>query len=181
MGFVDLSKLSEKYTVGRMRENIEDLIEFDCYHCLLAGGKRSSLEVQSVLGDIPDQFMDWLAICDGGLFFDTVMLSSKEHDDELDLDFDTYEEFNSSEAIANFCLPEGYAVFAFRSYGDPLCFNVNENDGKVYLWNVEKGEFDDIWDSFEDWMTEEVYDAINLIAEDVLEPLEVKIGGEDNE
>lgn len=181
MGLINLSKLSKKYTSGKMKENVDELIEFDYYHCLLAGGKSVSLDIQSILGDVPSQFLDWLTVCDGGLFFDTVMLSSKEHDDELNLDFDTYKDLNSNEAIENFGLPEGYAVFAFRSYGDPLCFNVSEKDGKVYLWNVEKGDFDDIWDSFEDWMTEEVYDAINLIAEDVLEPLEVKIGGEDDE
>ena len=181
MGFVNLARLKEKYTTGVMKDNVENLVDFDVYHCLLSGSMSASLKVKNLLGEVPKQFLDWVKLCDGGLLFDVVMLSTKEHDATLDLDFDTYEELNSDEAKANFALPEGFVVFAFRNYGDPLCFNVKENDDKVYLWNVETGEFDDIWDSFEDWMTEEIDDAIRLIAEDVLEPLGVKLGGEDDE
>lgn len=181
MSFVNLNKLSEKYTTGLMKDNVENLVEFDCYHCLIAGGMSAAIKVQSILGDVPKQFLDWLKICDGGLLFDTVMLSTKAHDADLDLDFDTYEELNSDEAKENLNLPEGYAVFAFRSYGDPICFNIKEKDGKVYLWNVENGDFDDIWNTFADWITEEIDDAVELIAEDALEPLGVKIGGEDDE
>lgn len=43
------------------------------------------------------------------------------------------------------------------------------------------GEFSDIWDSFADWLTEEIDDAIRLIAEDALTPLEIKLGGDCDE
>ena len=66
-------------------------------------------------------------------------------------------------------------IFALRSYGDPLCFDVDEPDGRVYLWNVENEVFDEYWESFEDWMSDEICDAVNLIADDVLEPLGVKL------
>lgn len=181
MSFVSLSKLKEKYTAGLMKDNIENLEEFDAFHCLLSGSMSSSLKVQELFGTTSQQFMDWIKVCDGGLLFDTVMLSTKEYDKDLELEFDTYEEFNSDEAKKEFSLPEGYTVFAFRSYGDPICFNTQKNDGKVYLWNVEKQEFDDIWDSFEDWLTEEIDEAVSLIADGSLEPLGIKIGGEDDE
>lgn len=181
MGFVDYRKLEKRYTDGFMKDNVENLVEFDAFHCLLAGSMGRVLAAQKILGNVPTQFLDWVKICDGGLLFDTVLLTTKEHDDELGLDFDTYEELNTDEVKRNFGLPEGYAVVAYRSYGDPICFNVMENDEKVYLWNVEKGEFDDIWNSFTDWITEEIDDAIDLIADGSLEPLGIKIGGDGDE
>ena len=181
MSFCNLGKAKKKYTEEPMKGNVERLIDFDAYHCLLSGGMGAAVKVQEKLTCVPAAFLDWLKICDGGLLFDTVLLSTKEHDAELDLDFDTYDELNSGKALSEFGLPEGYAIFAMRSYGDPICFNVSARDGKVYLWDVENQEFSDIWDSFEDWLTEEIDDAVSLIAEGVLESLGVKNGGDTDE
>lgn len=181
MSFCNLEKAKAKYSEEPMKGNIERLIDFDIYHCLLSGGMSSAMKAQEKLTYAPATFLDWLKTCDGGLLFDTVILSTKDHDADLDLDFDTYDELNSDEALAEFSLPEGYSIFAMRSYGDPICFNASAKDGKVYLWDVENQEFSDIWDSFEDWLTEEIDDAVKLIAEDALEPLEVKNGGGDDE
>ena len=79
MSFVNLSKLSEKYTTGLMKDNVENLVEFDYYHCLLAGGMSTSLKVQSILGSVPKQFLDWLKICDGGLLFDNCLTNAAMH------------------------------------------------------------------------------------------------------
>jgi hypothetical protein len=175
MGFVNFKKITEKYTDGLMKDNVEKLVKFDSYQCLLSGDADTALKVQNILGAVPADFTDWLKLCDGGLLFDTVMLSTKGYDAVLDLSFDTYEELNSDETKANFALPEGFVIFAVRNYGDPLCFNIKENDGKVYLWNIETGKFDDIWSSFKDWMAEEIDVAINLIIEGVSEPLNIKL------
>ena len=87
MSFVSLSKLKEKYTAGLMKDNIENLEDFDAFHCLLSGSMSSSLKVQELFGTTSQQFMDWIKVCDGGLLFDTVMLSTKEYDKDL---FDEY-------------------------------------------------------------------------------------------
>lgn len=181
MSFMDLEKAAEKFGLEPMKGNIERLKDFDLYHCLLAGSIGVSMKVQKRFPTIPAEYVNWLKLCNGGLLFDTVILSTKAHDDELDLDFDTYDELNTEEAVSGFGLPSGYAVFAIRSYGDPICFNANENDGKVYLWNCDEGEFTDIWDSFTDWLTEEIDTGIKLIADDCLEPLGIKFGGDDDE
>jgi hypothetical protein len=175
MGFVNLNALKKKYPAGTMKENVDNLIEYDIFHCLLRGSITASSKVKSILGEVPEQFLEWIKVCDGGLLFDTVMLSTTEHDSILNLDFDTYEELNSDNGKAFFKLPEGFVIFALRSYGDPLCFDVDEPDGRVYLWNVENEVFDEYWESFEDWMSDEICDAVNLIADDVLEPLGVKL------
>ena len=73
MGFVNLAKLEEKYTTGLMKDNVENLVEFDAYHCLLNGSMSASLKVQNLLGAVPKQFLDWVRICDGGLLFRKVL------------------------------------------------------------------------------------------------------------
>ena len=184
MSFVNLNRLKNKFKDGLMKENVENIIEFDLFHCLLSSDETRCRDALSYLGKVSDTFLQWLRICDGGLLFDTVMLSTKERDTTLGLDFDTYEELNSEEAKISFDLPDGFAVFAVRSYGDPLCVDVWENDGMVYLWNVEKREFETIWNTFEDWMFDEIDDALNLIADDVLDPITVKLEaytGDDDE
>ena len=177
MSFINIEKAASTYSTEPMKGNVERLETFDKYHCLLAGSLAASIKLQEVYGNLPIEFLNWIKVCDGGLLFDTVLLSTKGHDDKLDLDFDTYDDMNSSEAYSEFGLPEGYVIFGIRSYGDPICFNVRESDGKVYLWDVEKEEFTDIWNSFSDWLTEEIDDAIKLIAEDALDPLGIKLGG----
>ena len=181
MGFVDLKKLEEKYATGFMKDNVENLIDFEAYHCLLKGGMSAVLKMQNSLGTVPKQYLDWVRLCDGGLLFDTVLLSTQARDTTLDLEFDTYDEMNSDEAKAHFGLPEGFVIFAFWNYEELFCFNVKENDGKVYLWDVQTGEFGEIWDSFEDWITEEIDHGVRMIADDVLEPLGIKVGGDDDE
>lgn len=181
MSFMNIEKAASVYKDEPMKGNMERLRDFDLYHCLLAGRLGTSLKLQEKYPCFPVAYLEWIKICDGGLLFDTVLLSSKGHDDSLDLDFDTYDDLNTDDVHAELGLPEGYIVFALRSYGDPICFNANEKDGKVYLWDVENGEFSDIWDSFADWMTEEIDDAIRLIAEDALSPLEIKLGGDVDE
>lgn len=181
MSFADLEKMAAKFASEPMKGNVERLIDFDLYHCLLAGSLGVSIKLQEKYACFPAGYLAWLKVCDGGLLFDTVMLSTVGHDAALELDFDTYDDFNSPEAAAGFALPEGFVVFAMRGYGDPICFDANTKDGKVYLWDVENKEFSDIWDTFEDWLTEEIDDAVRLIAEDILEPLNIKLGGEDDE
>lgn len=178
MGILDHQLLLRSFTSDVMKENVERLEIFNIYHCLRKSSFSSAIKAQEKLGKIPTSFLEWMKYCDGGLLFDTVMLSSKGYDEELDLDFETFDEYNTNDTKAEMALPDGYSVFAIRSYGDPICFNSETNDGKVYLWNIEKSIFEEIWDSFEDWLTDEIDSAIQLIGEEVLEPLEIKLGDE---
>lgn len=178
MGILDHQSLLRSFASDVMKENVERLEIFNIYHCLRKSSFSSAIKAQEKLGKIPTSFLEWMKYCDGGLLFDTVMLSSKGYDKELDLDFETFDEYNTKDAKVAMTLPDGYSVFAIRSYGDPICFNSETNDGKVYLWNIEKSIFEEIWDSFEDWLTDEIDCAIQLIGEEVLDPLDIKLGDE---
>ena len=175
MGLMNLNKAASKYTSEPMKGNIERLVTFDLYHCLLAGGLSTSIRLQDKYSCFPSEYLEWLKVCDGGLLFDTVILSSKAHDDELNLDFDSYDEVNAEEGHLGTALPAGYVIFAMRSYGDLICFSHNKTDDKVYLWDIENGAFSNTWNSFTDWITEEIDDGIKLIADEVLDPLNLKL------
>ena len=178
MGIADHRLLLNSFSDEFMKGNVERLDLFNVYHCLLGASDSSVARAKEVLGSLPASFLEWMKYCDGGLLFDTVMLSTQGYDDELDLDFETFEDYNSEEVRSDMGLPEDYSVFALRSYGDPICFNTFLNDGKVYLWNVEKGLFEEIWDTFEDWLTEEIDVGVQLIGEEILDPLDITLGEE---
>lgn len=181
MCFMDLEKAKIKFNSEMMKENIKRLIEFDEFHCLLKGSMSRAMKAQECLGYIPKQYSDWLKLCDGGLLFDTILLSSKGHCDDLDLDFDSYEDYNNDASKSEFNLPEEYSIIAVRSYGEPICLKNEKGNNRVYLWDSERQEFVSIWDSFEDWMAEEIDTAIELIAEDAMDPLPIKLGGADHD
>lgn len=180
MGFISYKKINKQLLSERMSENFDRLEDFDIYHCLLEGSISSTLKIQSLVGKLPQSFIEWLKICDGGLLFDTTILSSKDYDKDLDLPFGSIEEHNTNDSLLEYGIPEGYFVFAIRSYGDPICLKKGDDDEHVYLWNREENAFEEVWDTFEDWLTEEIDAGVQLIADDVLDPLEIKINGEDD-
>lgn len=181
MGFVNFEKYNEKFDAEPMKGNIERLVDFELFHALIKGSMSASLKVSGMTQNVPVSLLNWLKICDGGLLFDTVVLSTKAHDDDTDMDLDTYEEINNDEVLSDFGLPSGYFVFAIRSYGDPICFSTAPDDDKIYCWSSDDGDFSDIWSTFEDWITEEIDDGIHLIADDALDPLGIKLDGEEDE
>ncbi len=178
MSFLNVDALLSDFSDDLMVGNLERLKTFDAYHCLRKATISSTLKAQNYIVNMSPALAKWVRYCDGGLLFDTVLLSSKEHDSELDLDFDTFDDYNSAETKAEMGLPEEYVVIGVRSYGDPICVSTEKGDEKVYIWSLDNQAFDGYWDTFEDWMTDEIDTAIQLIAEDSLEPLEIKLGDE---
>ena len=174
MEFMNLKEAKKVYTKGFMKDNIENLEEFDAFHCLLASKEDTIEKTKKVLKYIPKQYEEWLKYCDGGMLFDIDILTAHDYSDD-EIDFDNLEENNNEETYNMVDLPKGYVIFALESTGNVFCFNLEEKDEKVYLWNIEEKEFTDIWDTFEDWITEEIDIAIEMIGEDVIQPLDIKL------
>jgi len=171
---LDYKKMKEEFKNSQMMlDDIENLEEFEEYQYLLVGNENTRNEIINKYNIKNEEFKTWLKYCDGGLLFDTVLLSTQAYDKEKDLEFDSYDDYNNDKQ--SYGLDEKFCIIGFRSYGDLICVSTEENDNKVYLLDVEKGEFSDIWNSFIDWLTEEVDDAIKLIADETLEPIAAKI------
>jgi len=180
MAFTNYQAMENKYPSGRMAENIRRLKDYDLFHCLLLGGADKAKSVKQRVSDLPFEFFEWLEVCNGGMLFDTAMLTTKSHDVELDLDFETYADYFNADLRKAKNISESWFVFAVAVHSDVYFFDRTKNDGKVYQWDLEEGEIYAVWETFEDWLTDQINEAIDLIADEQLEPLEMKLEVEDN-
>jgi hypothetical protein len=180
MSFANYETLLGIYSSDRMNENIRILKDFDAYHCLLAGNAKSVSAVKQRIAGLPGDFLKWLEVCDGGMLFDTTMLATKSHDAELDLDFETYAAYYNAELREGINLSNDWFVFAVAIHADVFFFDMGKKDGKVYQWDVEEQNIYAYWDTFEDWLSDQIREAIELIAEKKIEPLGVKLEAGDN-
>lgn len=174
MGFFNYQKAYSKFNDDHfVTETIKRLQDFDEFHCLRDSSLLLAGKLSKIYGSAPEEYIKWMSVCNGGLLFDTELLSIDGMDKVIGIEFSTIEDYNTSEMLASVQLPEGYSVIAVRSYGDPIC--ITKQDRKIYLWDCELGEFTDIWETFYDFLAEEVDTALELIANEDLEPIPLKL------
>lgn len=175
MSFINYEILAKTYHAGRMKRNMQLLKEMDVFHCLLAGNSKRVLAVKKRVENLPDDFLKWLEVCDGGMLFDTVILTTKSHDDELNLDFFTYGDLADIELRKGMNFPDDWFVFAIAVHSDVFFFDMKKKDGQVYQWDVEERKIYAFWHNFEDWLSDQIHEATELIAEEILYPMSIKM------
>jgi len=175
MGFINYELLTQAYPSGRMKENVQRLKDFDAFHCLLAGNSERAAAVKKRVAGLPDDFLKWLEICDGGMLFETAMLTTKSHDAELDLPFETYGDYYDADLRKDKDISDNWFIFASAIHSDLFFFDMEKKDGQVYQWDVEEYNIYAIWPTFEDWLTDQINEVIDLIADEKLEPLDIKL------
>jgi len=180
MAFVKHDLLEQQYTDAGMSENVRKLKTFDVFHCLLAGGIDRAAAVKKRVPNLPQEFMKWLEVCDGGMLFDTAILCTKAHDAELDLDFETYSIYTNEDMRKEKNLADGWFVFAVAIHGDVFFYDTNKSDGQVHQWDVEENKIYASWSTFDEWLTYIISEAVALIADEELEPLDIKLELGDN-
>jgi len=181
MSFINYKLLNNIYPTGRMSENIRRLKKFDAFHCLLAGSIERADAVRQRAADLPDDFFKWLEACDGGMLFDTAMLSTKPRDAGLDLPFETYASYFNAQLRKDKGISEKWFVFAVAVHSDVFFFDLDKKDGQVHQWDIEEQRIYATWPSFEDWLTDQINEAVTLIADEQLDPLDIKLeaGGDE--
>jgi len=178
MPSVNYGKMFNKYSAGRMYENVRRLQDYDVFHCLLAGDNDRCSAVKKRVSYLPGDFLSWLEVCDGGMLFDTTMLTTKSHDDELNLSFETYGIYLNTELRKGRNFSDDWFIFAVAVHSDVFFFDQVKKDGKVYQWDVEEQKIYAVWLTFEDWLTDQINEAVELIADEQLEPLDIKLEAE---
>jgi hypothetical protein len=158
-----------------MKENARRLKDYDVFHCLLAGSSERTEAVKKRVVSLPRDFIKWLNVCDGGMLFDTAILTTKSHNAELDLPFETYGEYYDAELRKGKNISDDWFVFAVAVHSDVFFFDMSKKDGQVYQWDVEESKIYAIWPTFEDWLTDQINEAVELIANEQLEPLDIKL------
>ena len=180
MGYFDYEKARKVYSTEETMLTILDaLYSVDEYHLL----RDSKVDVNSAFfRHIPEnaaQYRKWLTICEGGRLFSTDLLSVSDFDDEMKLGFSTLKEINQKSIYAEFGLPTGYFVIAVLNYGAVVCLSYV--DEKIYLWDTDNREFDTIWESFYDFLADEYNTAFDMIDDDILKPIPIKLLYGENE
>ena len=175
MAFANYTAMLKKFDSGRMAENIRRLKEYNLFHCLLAGNAERAEAVKNRIPGLPNDFLAWLEVCDGGVLFDTTMLTTKPNDPDLDLDFETYASYTKAPLRQSKSLADDWFIFATAIHDDVYFFDMEKKDGKVYQWDVEQREIYTVWKTFEDWLTDQINEAVELIADEQLEPLDIKL------
>ena len=181
MPFVNYDSLNQNYPSGYMNENMNLLKDFDKFHCLLACNTERAASVKNRVINLPDEYLKWLNVCDGGILFDTTMLTTKSHDDTLNLDFFTYGNFFKEEIRQKIKLSENWFIFAFAVHDDVFFFDTDIKDGRVYQWDIEEHNIYAFWESFEDWLSDQIHEGIGLIADELLYPVGIKLEVSENE
>jgi hypothetical protein len=174
MPFVNYKSLASICGSDSMKKNVRSLKEYDEFHCLLTGSKERMNAVASRVADLPKDYLAWLSVCDGGMLFDTSMLTTKTKDSELNLSFETYGDYCDAELRKDKRIADGWFVFAVAVHSDVFFFDMNKKDGKVYQWDVEERKIYATWSTFGEWLTAQISEAAELIAKEQLEPLGIK-------
>jgi hypothetical protein len=175
MAFINYELLTKAYPTGRMKENVRLLKDFDTFHCLLAGNAEHAKTVKMRLSGFPKDFLKWLDVCDGGMLFDTAMLTLESHDAELNLPFETYSNYCNAELRKGKSIADDWFVFAVAVHSDVFFFDMSRRDGKVYQWDIEEHKIYAYWHTFEDWLGDQIHEAIGLIADGLLYPMVIKM------
>ena len=177
MGLLDYKKARERYINDKfMSQIIACLEDMDQYHLLRSSSANS---IPFKLPDTAEEFKTWLSVCDGGLLFSTMLLGVDDYDEELDISFSTLQEWNTKQKRELLGLPEGYFIIALLNYGDPIC--LSSSDSKVYLWDSSEMAFTTVWDSFADFLADEYNTAVQMVEDDALEPVPLKMEEQDGE
>ena len=124
-------------------------------------------------GKMPEQLKEWLKIFDGGLLFTTSMFSTLDHKEGAFNQLLTFAEINSMDFKEKNDLPEEIVCFAMTNYGNYYCYVSYEDCGWVYEFDVDQCALTIKWDSFAQWLDEQIDFAESLIRDDLLDPLEV--------
>ena len=174
MLLINYDILLSVYSTKQIYEDIEMLNKFDLFHCLLAGGINRANAVKQYAPGLPLDFLSWLEVCDGGMLFDTTMLTTKSYDADLDLEFETYGDFYNPKIRQSVNLPDDWFIFAITVHQGVYFFDLRKNDGKVYQWDVEEQEIYAEWETFDNWLRDQIHEAVGLISDDLLKPNVIK-------
>ena len=178
MGFFDYKEAKELYRDNkRMLKIINCLEDLDQYH-LLRNMEGQGDYYKRIPAPV-EEYKTWLTVCDGGLLFSTTLLSVEGSDLEMDLSFSTLQEWNTMQKHKTFRLPRGYFIIALLNYGDPIC--LSSSDSRVYHWDTEEKTFVTVWDSFADFLADECNTAVQMIEDDALDPIPMKMGVQDGQ
>ncbi|MDR1842033.1 MAG: SMI1/KNR4 family protein [Holophagales bacterium] len=174
MVFVNYELLEQAYPAGRMKKNVRRLKDHGFFHhYLLAGSSARAPAVKKRAADLPADYLKWLEVCDDA--------GAISHDIEFDLPLSIYGNCYNAEHNAeprkDRGIPKDWFIFAVGTYiyiDDVFFFDMEKKDGHVYQWDEAEGNIRAIWFTFEDWLTDQINEDIEFIANERLKLRQIK-------
>lgn len=175
---LDCSDYFDRVRGTYLEDIFEKLSRFDLYHLLVSQSSSDPCSGAEWLKQAPEDYLDWIDICGGGSLQICELLGENTIDIDTELPLESYGEYEKSARDDE--LPDGYHIFAVADFGDYYCFKVSGDetaDPKVYQWGLHEGEFVYVWDSFSEWLSEEVAIWVDMIETNVLTEIPMKADG----
>ncbi|MBO4868620.1 MAG: SMI1/KNR4 family protein [Clostridia bacterium] len=151
---------------------LKRLKKLEKYCRLIDGNIGTYAKTHEITGNMPDQLKEWLKIFDGGILFTISMFSTRDREVGKFNRMLTFSEINSSDFREKNDIPEEVVCFAMTNYGNYYCYISYETSGCIYEFDTEQTALIKKWDSFSDWLNEQIDFAESLIADGELDPLE---------
>lgn len=160
----------EKCADTELRLVLEKLLPYQEYCLLEKGDITAYVKVFESLGKMPKQLKEWLKIFDGGELFSVSMFFAdiKKGEEKKLL---TYEEVNSVKFKEENGIPQEIQCFAMTNYGNYYCFANDDEEECIYEWDCERCGLIIKWDSFAEWLNEQIENGQSDIEEGLLSPM----------
>lgn len=146
------------------------LLNYNRYFNLLKSDVCSYKNTYDYIGKMPNQFKDWIKLFDGGLLFTTSMFSTKKKAGVFSKLL-TFSEINSIDFKLENNIHPDVICFAMTNYGNYYCYVKNENSECIYEWDTERCALIIKWNSFAEWLNDQMDFADSLIQDDLLDPI----------
>ena len=173
---MDCKKAAKELKGTPLEDAINKLSRFDMYHLLFKPLMSSVLHTAERFSFAPEEYLQWSNYCAGGDLQTIEFLGEKGFDKETGVKFGTFDMYVQDGKIAG--VSSEYAIFAVANFGDFFCFRKTSDetrDSAVYQWGTHEEDVVLVWDSFADWLSDQVNIWVNMIAENELDPIGLKM------
>jgi len=160
-----------------IRINLKKIEAYKEYSYLYSATGMEYAKFLEMFPDAPAAIKTWYKFANGGLLFDTLLLSTRTFIPELSSPFVSLSTYNCSTARLLSALPDNLAVFAVASFGDLYCFDLH-GSSEVFQWSTTEHRVAARWPSFSLWLHQELTGAIELITEGILFPIAAQEHGD---
>ena len=173
MSIIDFHALKNAYPDGNMAEAAKTLQALDPYHCLIAATPKTTAKITKMASSLPQDFLKWIEVCDGGLLFSTTLFCTETYKSKLTVPLDTYNRVNNTKSKEKTGLSSECFIFAESIGNDYFFFDTAKNDGKVYecYGSTITGTFN----SFEQWLFNQLDLIKQAVKNGTAEPLGLKL------
>lgn len=160
----------EKCKNNELHEALCRLKEYEAYCDLLNGDLALYSQPSTLFEQMPQQLKEWINIFDGGLLFSITMFLMRDKEPDKHNCLIHFDDINDCVFKEQSGIHPSLVCFAMTNYGNYYCYVPSERSECVYEWDIEQSALILKWNSFAEWLNEQIDFAESLIQENILLP-----------